>query len=479
MFLVVEYPFVDMRGFIGQSTGRLLKPAWPIAEAGKDFIRSCGMVRPRPRGGVGQWAGEDLFGDASSALKFPDQLRLFPFCRDEEIGQIDCAFRRFYSDGTVARLEVGLRLRLMSKHRGLKLLPDIDTLRRVLCMNVTISKAGAHSKAVRLVDAGDVLARHFLRSSTVHADISESNVEPWWVTAAKPALIIETKNSIQMPRHTQRVLDASLFTPSLFHSWVQMGTQRMSAWFLISNGVDPSSARNLRIHLMRLHAERESLRCILMQIHAGKLVIESNSPSSEALQQYISDTLHVMHKSKRFGNNQSGLLEAAQDAFDFALQGETASLGWMRRQVAERLQRYIERSRTATTVINNIQGNLMNTSIQMGNVSVSGNFTVVTADNIKNSFNTAASSDVSDDLKNRLKDLTVLVADLANSLPREDAEKVSQDLEAFVKESTLSKPRKSWLDLSSQGLLDAAKTVADMAAPVATAVKAVLGILEF
>jgi len=98
MFVVTQFPFTDLRGFISQPTGRLGRPTWPIATVGKDFVRSTGSVLARPRGGVAHWAGEDIYGDASSALKFPDRLRKHLLRVNQGVGNIDFAFRRFFVD---------------------------------------------------------------------------------------------------------------------------------------------------------------------------------------------------------------------------------------------------------------------------------------------------------------------------------------------------------------------------------------------
>jgi hypothetical protein len=74
MFLAIQFPFTDARGFLTDGGGRLSRPAWPLVSAGKDFVRSSGLVRPRRRGGVSDWAGEEIYGDAKRALRFQDRL---------------------------------------------------------------------------------------------------------------------------------------------------------------------------------------------------------------------------------------------------------------------------------------------------------------------------------------------------------------------------------------------------------------------
>src|SRR5262249_8048245 len=122
-------------------------------------------------------------------------------------------------------------------------------------------------------------------------------------------------------------------------------------------------------------------------------------------------------------------------------------------------------------------GDQMHTTIQIGNVSVTGDFSVVTAKNIQESFNKTSQSTVDAELREKLCALTVEVGKLAAKLPKDEADRVSQDLQTLTAEATSKAPRKKWYDLSAEGLLEAAKTVADMAAPVTTAVRAVLASL--
>ncbi|HJV60784.1 MAG TPA: hypothetical protein VJ743_07540, partial [Albitalea sp.] len=157
--------------------------------------------------------------------------------------------------------------------------------------------------------------------------------------------------------------------------------------------------------------------------------------------------------------------------------GQAASFAALGQQVADKVARYVRRSEVAAPVVTQILGNQMNTHIQMGNVTVAGDFNFVTAQNIQNSFNKAAGADVQAPLKEALKELTTKVAELAKQLPPEKAEAVSKDLAALTSEAVSKEPRKPWYDLSASGLLEAAKTVAAMTGPVTTAAKAVLTLL--
>lgn len=84
---------------------------------------------------------------------------------------------------------------------------------------------------------------------------------------------------------------------------------------------------------------------------------------------------------------------------------------------------------------------------------------------------------ITEDRKNGLKELTVQVTELAKRMPPEQAEQVARDLESLTKEATSKATAQEVVRVSADGLIEAAKTVAEMAAPVTTAVKAVLALL--
>lgn len=116
-----------------------------------------------------------------------------------------------------------------------------------------------------------------------------------------------------------------------------------------------------------------------------------------------------------------------------------------------------------------------------GNITVMGNM----IDSLKavNDFRHANISLGGEDqerqnLAKALDDLRSVVTKLAERLPAKEAEQVSRDLKAITQEAVSEEPRKPWYELSGKGLIEAAKTVAEMATPVATAVTAVLSLLS-
>ena len=485
MFVVLQHPFADLRAFDADACGRIRNPPWPLAQVGVNFVRSSGSIQPRLGGGVDEWEGEDLYCDASSALRFPDRMALLrrgPAALPTRCGY---SFRRFYSQGMTARIEVGLRLSAEEP-------PPADAIEAGrlwrealfswLSLEVRVGPRANRAPAARLIDTGPALATHYLRASTYRHKLPlppDPPVPQWWFQAGIPSLIVEAAfgQPLALPPHTRPVaIPAELGT--LQHAWLQIGARRVSAWFLNSTGHDGAALRRLRIHLLRLHAERETLRAVLTAVAQKKLDIAASVALSDAVQAYLNEAIRAIERPARFGVAQTEMIDVARAAFGNLFAGDTSSLASMRRQIGEKVEGFMRRASNKAATVNeyHYHGEYMNTSITLGNVTVSGDFNLVTAKSIENSFNKAATAP-DPALGTALKALSTQVAELVKQLPPDKKEAAARDLETLTTEATSKAPRKAWYELSAEGLKDAAKAVAGMAGPIATAVGAVLGLL--
>jgi hypothetical protein len=105
--------------------------------------------------------------------------------------------------------------------------------------------------------------------------------------------------------------------------------------------------------------------------------------------------------------------------------------------------------------------------VTLGDGNVFHNSNLVVAKKIEDSFNKAASAEVSDELKGLLKELAVAIGKMSEELSPEESEQVARDLETLTAEATSSKPRQKWWQLSVEGLEQAAKNVGKVGVPVA------------
>lgn len=489
MFVVAQFPLADARPFLPVETFRLLTPSFPLAVPNQEFLRFHGPVMARPRGGVREWSGEEVFSRAKRVLRLPrdgegtELVRGFRF-----------AFRRFFSDGlTVLRTEIGMvtRGRFLRDQHGL-----LAALADVLMLRVAIPELLPESKQMRwarvkLHEAGPCLAAAYLRASTAGTRIRDQQVQKWWVEDGAPLLLVECRprEADAVPKHARHIATLTSLGIELVHYWVQCDGKRLSTWILSrSPGADLDTLRRLRVHLLRLHAEQESLRQVLRWLSQKKIEVDPGSSISDDLQQYLSDTLRRITREKHSGLPAGEIFDAALDYEELVHEGARATLleqlGKMRLNLRRNLERYTaarSSENAAPKIIINPKGDVVlhqTQTITLGaGVVIHGNFTAIVARHVENAFNKADKSAADAELKEKLKELTTLIAKATSEMPAGKAEEASRDLETLVTEVTSPKPRKKFYEVSADGLIEAAKTCATMAGPVTSAVKAVLSLL--
>jgi hypothetical protein len=103
----------------------------------------------------------------------------------------------------------------------------------------------------------------------------------------------------------------------------------------------------------------------------------------------------------------------------------------------------------------------------LGEINVGDNFrgTIITG-TVKNSFNKIESANVSDELKNTLKQLVQAVEVMSKSLPEAQVDEISDDLEKLIEEATKESPRHKWYSVSIDGLIKAAENLVKVGEPV-------------
>lgn len=488
MFFVLQFPFADLREFLGEETGRLIKPM------NRTFIRSSGPIMRRHNGCTEKWGGEDSYCRSDLALRFPNHLSERLFAPNSIKATVVDTFRRFYSIRSVSRFEVGLQIRSQSKVDKISASEWIKLLRDVLCIpmykrNIPRSNSiGKEQKVqnkqqqrhVELIHARKFLAQHYLAATTNRQVNPPVKPKPWWFSSGKPALIIEVDANCSLPHvfpHTRHVLDVPEAAASIFHTWLDFDNQQScSTWFIAMGKGDPDAVRRLRINLTRLHTERECLNIALANIgilNKYRIVLNENFNQLDVIRQYIKESLASIQTDQAFGMDRKSMFAAAHEAFRFEFEGPDAtlqSLGW---QLAENVENYIRRAEDKAKIPTVIHGGVMITNIKLDGTTIYGSFQPVIAENITNSFNKIGESKVNNNLKEKLKELTIEVANLAKQLSPDEAEAVTRDLKALTEEVNSPKPRNEWYELSLKGISEAAKSVASMIEPITTSVTAV------
>ncbi len=116
--------------------------------------------------------------------------------------------------------------------------------------------------------------------------------------------------------------------------------------------------------------------------------------------------------------------------------------------------------------IENIEGDNVTskqTNTQKVEISVSENASIaggiIVADSIKNSFNKVVSSDIPNELKEFLKELSIAVDKMGKELSKDKVDDLADDLEMLINQASQEKPKRKWWAVSIDGLTKAAKNV--------------------
>ncbi|MDY6989817.1 MAG: hypothetical protein SWQ30_17375 [Thermodesulfobacteriota bacterium] len=112
--------------------------------------------------------------------------------------------------------------------------------------------------------------------------------------------------------------------------------------------------------------------------------------------------------------------------------------------------------------------------IKHSHVGIAGD---VVHSRIEDSFNQAAARAPEGQLTEKLGELKTLVEELLHEIPDETAATVARDFADLAEESSSKAPRKKRLEVTAEGLIEAAGCCAQLAAPIATATKAILSLI--
>ncbi|HWS87996.1 MAG TPA: hypothetical protein VN282_13585 [Pyrinomonadaceae bacterium] len=311
------------------------RPLWPSVSPDIDFVRSFGSIRKRKLGGMRGWIGEGALCEANRALRF---LRP-PKFRDAASGveiPITVAFRRFYFDGlAVGKLEVGLTTL------------DVPPLNRRQtgdfinhCLNLPVTIPPLSPKAVVAEQAGEAvttvlgraggpLARFYAACSISHPP--PVKLDNWSVAAGTPLLFVVHKHTerINVPYFGKRLPGGGLTNCELTYHEMPYGGRTLRMWVL---ALSPSAAyrnvREIKICLLRLHAEHEVMRLVLQNIATNKINASPRTPASNMLQRYLNE---ATRRISRLGSQADSLAtgdisELARESEDLMNPGERDAL---------------------------------------------------------------------------------------------------------------------------------------------------------
>lgn len=315
VLLCAQFPLADIRPFALGETRSVGVPS--------SYVRRAGVELDRLAGGVVEWPAENEFWSAMHTLRFADRLDRRTFGDWERAG-FGGAFRRFFWDGSFlprSRVELGITntgggrdRRRVTKDSA----RDFDArqvkrlLNDFLSMPVRISRRGQLAEHP-LHDAAGAIAQLMLASTTRWRDAPELfRPQPWWVRSGQPMCFVEYGFSErgELPAAAKLIDSPEGFTLHFMH--LAVDGRVWPVWFLRIDG-EPRApeVRLMRLYLMRLHAEAETLRAVLeLLADPRQAELEPSGPRSR-LDVYLVKALGLLSRRAHYGQDTPALLEAA------------------------------------------------------------------------------------------------------------------------------------------------------------------------
>lgn len=287
----MQYPLTDVRKYISHSIDLLPRPNWPSPAPYSDFVRYFGGVRHRGKGGVTGWVGENEICDAHNALRLMSNI--LPYQHDLGLIRIRCVARHLYFNGqgvgkhemvflTKSRHILFTRAKETNEFFG----HILQTPASIRLPDETVIKGNLYSIRKHL-------ANLFLYASSERKEFHKLKNKDW-IYAGEPLILCELEKTERMNLGVgvkgQKYEKIGI---TVYQKWISFGNTRVR---LLVFQLDDTSietrqkARLLRICLMRLHAEFESIRHISELLDGKVIVPVRGTDQSEALQLYLNRT---------------------------------------------------------------------------------------------------------------------------------------------------------------------------------------------
>ena len=313
MLLTLRIPVVDLRPFYRADYPRGVRLPTTWSED-REFVRYFGPVTKRWRGPIDPWVSERSFCRYDRALRFPPSYpalltrdvpnlvffgikrRLYPATPRNELYHFD--------------LQLAGRAELFSLKQGTSFRSyspvEIDlavTVDAVLSMPTTVLSALDSPRKQSLGRLGPSIARALDFATTVGDPSGE-------IISGSPAIVIETE-------------ERDVISTTWGGQWEISEGLRLTARTVIFDGrainvfvvrrprqVDRYRARALRIHLLRLHSEREYLRQLARLLATDGFVDGCEYVQVERMQNALNQSLRTLTRARSYGFSTSEIATA-------------------------------------------------------------------------------------------------------------------------------------------------------------------------
>ncbi|MGB3075558.1 MAG: hypothetical protein WBB36_09565 [Chitinophagales bacterium] len=295
----------------------------------KPFIRHFGRVKERPSGGSEDWTGEAHFCNSHMAMRYKD-LHKQGFAISPSVkSAIYNSYRRFYSNGYfVNKLEAGFvdNTEKLIHNSGIPAVgTDIEAiLKHYADLRVTIKE-----KETKIYKAGPLIAEHYFNESTLHNKAPDVNQKYVIDGEATIMVVFSTTDGLQLPKHAFKLdvipIPGAIGVLKLYGYKLRHDGYNLKVWLIETpllitklSRTARDVLRNLRINLLRIHLEKETMRILLSAIDTQVIQLKQNSIEAGKLDTYIKKSAEKLFQKNRFNLKQESILA-------FALHSEQAA----------------------------------------------------------------------------------------------------------------------------------------------------------
>lgn len=476
MISLIQFPLTDLRFFLPEEERAVLsKPTW-ITPQEDQFVRSFGNLRRRRGVSVAsELIGERYYCHASNILS------LLPthFVEGDED---ECLYRNLFNNGHFTlRYELGFIKRQtwdnvwdnvwdnFNRHTPVnyQFKEIVDQVGKYLSMPVRVGSKPKPS-FYTLFNVGTPIANNYEHVSTKKTKtVSNESL----VKAGEPlAIVICPYSVVDLPEQPEmaKYQVGSTMVRFSFHI-AKIDNKKFKLWIIspdrghsFRRKEDFEKLRSLRISLMRIHSERESMKIVIDQIQP--LHFNKYSHVAESYQAY----LKYLHKLLSKQNDPVLKLAIQSDslATNFELKDYFEHIKVIHPQLFERHKQIIMK----TNNITNTGGNVV--IIEGGN---SGNINQ-TNSFIQDSYNTVANSGMSEEMKQQFKELLGQIDEGAKDLPQDHKTELAKEVKTMTDAATEGKSGLSKFLTSSGKVMEFIKNTAKVAAVVGATIAKIVAL---
>ena len=301
-FIYFLFPLADIRTLLPVQK-KPVGPFWERAKPEKHFVRSFGKVGLRGGDDNPKLEKEqEPFANASHAIGsnahlFDRQVIGRPNCQFSS----KCYFRNlFAADEVVKRVEISFKLKNLNPKQHIASNDIQSALFELMDAQVKIPKRSKNINNCIFFQAGDLLARHYLRSTTQIKDKKLENTENWWVLRGIPLIYVEMHQDVQfgkLPGFDKKDFNSLKKGIKLSYILYTRKKTEIALWVLEKSSKfkgEKKYLRFLRRHILRLHSEWECFKDIDGLIKTGKIKEVLRDTANEKLKGYIFDVNELL-----------------------------------------------------------------------------------------------------------------------------------------------------------------------------------------